>query len=451
MGRPATGITGVPPGLAASSTTAGGSLAPGQSVTSIPAPSDKYNMPAPARKEALKGTFGPGFMLKTDDDEYVLQFHDLTQIEYRGYQQGGQNPVHDTFAIPRQWYMFSGRITKPFEYFVSFQQGYDTISPLDVFANINYDSRLQLRIGRFKTPFTYEFFHEPIQGLINPERSLFFNNFALNRQVGAMVWGQLFNKHLDYATGIFNTSRNGNVDTSDGKSFLGYLGYRPFQQNDDTFFQFLELGGSVDVGNSIGVPVPVALRTNIATTGNPIIGVPFLAFNTNVREVGQRAFWSPHLALYRKHLSLIAEYQAGFQDYAQSNNLSTRTHLPVQSFYVTGGYFLTGETVSNRNIVKPLNPLSFKRGQFGTGALELTGRYNYLNVGDQVFAAGLADKNLWSNQLYTIDLGFNYYPTQYTKVQFTWEHAVFGDPVQYAPGHLQKTSDMFWMRYQLFF
>jgi len=32
-----------------------------------------------------------------------------------------------------------------------------------------------------------------------------------------------------------------------------------------------------------------------------------------------------------------------------------------------------------------------------------------------------------------------------------WEHAVFDQPVQYRPDALQKTSDLFWLRFQLFF
>jgi phosphate-selective porin OprO/OprP len=317
--------------------------------------------------------------------------------------------------------------------------------------NINYDPRLQFRIGRFKTPFTYEFFHEPIQGLINPERSLFFNNFALNRTVGGQVWGQLFDRRLDYAAGIFNTSRNAFLDTSDGKDFLGYLGFRPFQQNEDSILQFLEVGGSVDVGNQVNVPVPAVLRTNVATTGNTIAGVPFLAFNSNVRESGQHAFWSPHVALYRNHLSLIAEYQAGFSDYTTTAAGAQRTSLPIQSYYVQAGYFITGETVTNRNIVKPINPFNPYRNQFGLGAIELAGRFNTLNIGQQVFSAGLSDQNLWSRSVNLIDLGVNWYPTQFTKIYAGWQHADFGAPVQFAPGRRQLTSDMFWVRFQLFF
>ncbi|MGP0068426.1 MAG: hypothetical protein ACLQGP_33110 [Isosphaeraceae bacterium] len=143
----------------------------------------------------------------------------------RGYLQGGQDPVHDSFGLPRQWFMFSGHVTKELGYFVSIQNGFDTVSGLDMFLDLNYDRRLQFRKGRFKTPFTYEFFIEPIQGLITPERSMFFNNFGQNRDVGVMAYGQLFNgpnfdqvSKFQYAAGIFNGNRNGFLANQDGNS-----------------------------------------------------------------------------------------------------------------------------------------------------------------------------------------------------------------------------------------
>jgi len=428
-----------------------GALAPGQRTTIVPSPSDAQNMPPANRKDKLSGTFGPGFMLNTDDEEYVLQFHDLTQIEGRFYEQGGQDPVRDTFAIPRQWYLFSGRITKPYEYLVSLQQSFDAILPLDVFLNVNYDQRLQFKVGRFKTPFTYEFYQLPIQGLINPERSLFFNNFALNRQVGAQVWGQLFDQRLDYSAGIFNTLQNGNVDFSDGKDFLGYLGFKPFLLDKDSPLQYLNVGGSVDVGNQNNAPVPQTLRTQVPTTGSSTIGIPFLAFNNNIRQAGQHTLWSLHAAWYYKQLSLVSEWQSGFQNYAPTTALQDKTNLPIDSFYVQAGYFLTGETVAMRGMVKPLRPFDPRKGQRGPGAFELATRYNHLELGDQVFSHKLADRKLWTNDVYTTDLGLNWYPNQYLKLILNWEHAGFGDPVRFAPDRRQLTSDTFWFRFQLYF
>ena len=429
----------------------GGVGAPGQSLPPNPAPSARFDSPATLANIPGKVKFGPGFEIKTDDDEFFLQFHNLTQLDYRGYQQAGQSSVRDTFVIPRQWFMFSGRITRPVGYFVSFAHGFDALSLLDVFIDLSYDPRLQLRMGRMKTPFTYEFLVEPIQGLINPERSVFFNNFGQNRDLGVMAYGRLFNQSFDYAVGVFNGTRNGFLASQDSKFVSGLINWKPFRNAEGSVLENFNVGGSVYAGNAFQPALPQTLRTAVATSGNAALGVPFLTFNNNVRETGYQAFWDLHAAWFYQQLAVIGEWGSGFQDYSLSSTPNLRTHLPVQSFYVQAGYLLTGETRSSVGIVKPLHPFDISRKQRGLGAWELVGRYQYLDIGSQVFSAGLSDPNNSANRLYITDVGFNWHLTQYLKLYFEWEHAVFNQPVIYAPGKRQLTSDMFLVRFQLYF
>ncbi len=454
QGLPIPGAGRVPlPATLNYSHSSGPRIAPGQSSAPNPPPSARFSQPPVFRDFSLKGKFGQGFELMTGDEEFVLQFHDLTQIDFRGYQQGGQNPVHDTFEIPRQWWIISGRITKPWEYFLSFQQGIDIESGLDIFLNAHYDDRVQFKMGRYKTPFTYEFYTEPVQGLISPEYSLFTANFALYRSVGAMTWGRLFDKiaPLDYAAGIFNSARNSFIDSSDAKNFLGYLNWRPFASLKDTPLENFVIGGSVMAGTQTSIPIPTTLRTLVGPTGNSTIGVPWLSFNSDARESGGRAFWDLHAAWYYQHLSLIAEWQSGYQDYALTSNLAAHDRIGVDSYYVQAGYFITGETVAGRGLPAPLHDFDLRSGRFGTGAIELTGRFNALDMTKNVFTSGLADPNLWTNNLYMTDIGFNWYLNQNIKLVFDWNHAVFGDPVQYNATSKQKTSDVFLFRFQLYF
>jgi phosphate-selective porin OprO and OprP len=79
---------------------------------------------------------------------------------------------------------------------VSWAQGLDTITPLDVWLNVNYDPRLQFKMGRMFTPFAYEWFNTPTNAMISPERSLFYNNFGPGRDTGAMVWGNLYDTRV---------------------------------------------------------------------------------------------------------------------------------------------------------------------------------------------------------------------------------------------------------------
>lgn len=269
-----------------------------------------------------------------------------------------------------------------------------------------------------------------------------------------MAWGTIAQKRIDYAIGIFNGSRNQFLDTNDAKDAMGYVNFKPFINKSDSPLQYLNIGGSIDAGNEENNPVPQTLRTNVATTGNLSVGIPFLQFNNNVREVGDRVFYSLHSAYYYKHLSLISEWQSGTQDYAFTGAFGDHKRLPVQAFYIQSGYFITGETVTGRGAVRPLRPFQFQKGKLGCGpgAWELTARYNLLDIGNQVFTDGLANPALWTDRVNMVDLGVNWYWTQYIKLSLLWEHAEFGSPVVYNPaGNQQLTSDEFLSRLQIYF
>lgn len=415
-----------------------------------PPPSPRFEMPEPIPDFPIRAHFGPGFEFKTRDDEFTLQFHNLTQFDYRGYQQDHQTNAVDTFTFPRVWLIFSGHMTKPYEYYISFAEGFDSFNILDTFLNVNYNKAFQFRVGRFKTPFTYEFYAEPTQAIANGEWSLFFNNFGMNRDLGAMVWGQALGDRLDYAAGIFNSTRNGFVDLSNGKEFIGFLNLAPWKTKTGSPLENFNVGGSTVAGNQQHTPFPQEFRTIVPTNGNGVLGVPFLNLNNNVLASGPQAFWSMHMAYFYRQISLIGEWQGGFEDYALTGQ-STRTSVPVESFYVQAAYLLTGERVASRGLVKPYHPFDLRPGRFGVGAWELAMRFSQLGLGNQVFTGGLADPNLWTNRLFTTDLGINWYWNQYIRVLVNWQHAEFGSPVIYQPGSRQKTSDMFILRFQLWF
>lgn len=422
----------------------------GSRPASPPAPPGP-NMPTAPLNIPGKVKFGPGFEISTDDNEYQFQYHNLTQVDYRGYERGGQLSTRDTFVLPRQWYIFAGRLTKPFEYFISWAEGIDTLNMLWTYLNIHYDDRLQLKIGRVFTPFGYEWYQVPTAFLINPERSLWTNNFTPASDIGIYAWGQLFKKRVDYAVGIFNGTRNSFVDANDEKDVIAFLNFKPFLESDIQALKYLNVGGSALTGNEGNLPIPSVLRTNVQTGGNLALGPEFLAFNNNVRESGWRSLWNLHMAYYYRHLSVYGEWQTGFQDYAFASTPRNRTHLPVNGFYVSAGYFLTGETVTARNIIRPNRDFDIRKGRRGPGAIELTARYSLLDIGNQVFTNGLADPNLWTNRIYSVDVGVNWYLTRVIKLYLGWEHDVFGSPVIFAPNRRQSTVDQAWLRFQIFF
>ncbi len=438
---------------------------PGQSFPPVPRLQARFDTPATLPDNPGKVRFGPGFEIASNDDEFVLQFHDLTQFDYRGYLKGNQNPVHDSFGIPRQWWMFNGHMTREIGFIVSFAQGFSSLNGLDIFVDFNYDKRLQVRAGRFKTPFTYEFFVEPVQGLITPERSLFLNNFGQNRDEGIMGYGQLFDapngvSRVQYAAGIFNGNRNGFAAGQDSKFISAFLNLHPFGGREGSAFENFNIGGSVFAGDNAQPAIPATYRTVQAITGDATFGVPFLTLGNQTGQYGPTAFWDLHTSYFYQQLAVIAEWQSGYQDYALNTNQATRsmhTHVPVQSYYVQAGYMLTGETRSQIGIVKPLNPFSLRPGRFGLGAWELFGRYNYLDIGNQIFTHGIASADGDANRLFMTDAGLTWHMTQYVKMFFDWNHVEFNNPVIYnntnnvSKNARQSTSNTLWWRLQLFF
>jgi phosphate-selective porin OprO/OprP len=417
---------------------------------------NRFDMPFEPGKQPLVGNFSSGFGLATEDDEFLFKFNNLTQIDYRGYQPTPNTPLnnfyHSTFGFPRMWLIFSGRLTKTYEYFLVPAFAFDQVNLLDAFLNIRMlDSRIQFKIGRYKTPFTYEFYNLPINALITPERSLFFNNFALNRDVGAMLWGSWLDKRIDYAAGVFNGDRNFYIDRNSSPSFAGIINFKPLATRKDSLLENFNFGGSVLTGSELNPPQPPILRTNVATSGSSFFGVPFLAFNSNIIESGMRTLWDVHAAWYYRSLSLIGEWGGGYQSYSTIAQPLRRTALPVSGYYVQMGYFLTGETVGGRGFLQPNRDFSIRPGKFGTGAIEATGRYSTLTLGPEVFTNNLANEANWSREAQLIDVGVNWYLNKYIKIYLGWEHAIFGKPVLYDVDKFQLTNDMYWTRFQIYF
>lgn len=428
----------------------------GVTISNPPVPSSEPSKTPTLGRLPLKADFGPGFRWQTDDDEYQLQVRLESQIDARIWAQRDQLPANSGIYLPRQRIFFSGRITKPVEYELSINRGLGNINLLNAYLNYHFDDRLEFRLGRFFTPLDYEQYAIANYWLPTPERSIFTTNVGLNRKFGMMAWGYLFDKRLDYAAGVFNGGRNSFEPLSKGQDFVGYLNARPFQNSTSLpFAKYLNIGSSVAFGNQDQSPVPVAFRIAAASPNadNPGAGVvPFLTLNRDVVERGNRLIGSVHAAYYYKSLSLISEWQYGFGSYA-----SATQHLPVQvplgGYYATAGYFLTGEQVERRTVVRPLRPFVplNKTEKRGPGAWEAVARVSELRLGNQIFSSGFADRTLWSNSAMTTEVGLNWYWNDYMKVYMFWLHGEFGDPVQYRPGAYQKTADMFWMRFQLYF
>ncbi len=419
-------------------------------------PDIRTDQPAPHKSSSTtKSSFHEGFKWATEDGEFSLNFHNETQLETRVYTQSDSDPVNQVgFDIPRVRFIFNGSLTKPIEYNVSINKGLGSLDLLDAYLNFNYDPRFQFRFGRYRVPFTYDWYALSNQFLTTPERSVWAINEGYNRNFAAMLHGELWEDRIDYAIAVANGPRNSYFDSNAGKDLLTYFNVRPFEQA-DRFCELknLNVGGSFAYGLESQDPLPIDFRTsaNATESAGTAESVPsFLQLNGDVREQGTRKLGELHAAYYYRQLTLMGAYDSGFNDYARTST-GTSVRVPTRGYHVQFGYFLTGEEVERRTFVEPLEPFDLRDGKRGWGAFEVQARFDHFSLGDQVFTGGLANPNLWTNSVNTVDSGINWYLNKYTKVYFDWQHAMYATPVQYRPGGLARTSNLFWIRTQIYF
>lgn len=399
-----------------------------------------------------------GFRWTTEDDEYSLGLRGMTQLDAMVYRQPPPGVTSSGFYNPRSRFYLEGHLTKPITYEFSFQNFYDAVGLLDAYANFNYDERFQVRLGRYKSPFTYEFYRVHIWDLLSPERSLFTNNFGANRRFGLMIHGSVLEKTVEYAVGTFDSQRNSLRPFGSRQDALAFLNFKPFYNREDSVLRDLHFGGSVDAGNENQPTDPAALRTNQSPSGagaestvtSNAASVSFLAFRDNVVERGGRALWELHAAYYGGGLTLTGAWQSGYESYATGPQVP-KTRVPINGWFVQAGYILTGETIRDRTLIQPLRPFDLRKGRFGLGAFEPTARYSELRLDPVVFTAGLADPALWTNRAQLIDAGCNWYLNKFVKVYAGWQRALFATPVFSSTGAFQKSSDLFWLRTQIYF
>ncbi len=412
----------------------------------------------------INTTVSNGIRWTSDDDEFQLIFHDLTQTELRNFPgAGGESPLKSSFFIPRQRWYFTGRATKNVEFYTVINRGYGSIDLLDAFITLSFDPRVRFRTGRTKTPTSYEYYQIAEGDLIAPERSLFTGNFAGNRQNGFMFLGQILDKRAEYALGVFNGPRRSFQDFNNDKDLYAFFNVRPWQKSESLpGLKYFNVGGEFDFGNENNPVQPSSLRTandqSTASSGAALntLSPTWLTFNNNVIEYGGRAHWAAWIAWYYKSFNLLAQYDGGFEDYALSGH-TAKTMVPMDGFFVQAYYFLTGEQITRRVDIKPLRNFAFKDGKLtGPGAIEVHSRISTLNLGNQVFTGGLADPNLWADRAYAIDTGMNWYLNQYTKIYFDYQIAEFNSGVynginSRGQTNLSRTSNLVWLRFQLFF
>jgi phosphate-selective porin OprO/OprP len=410
------------------------------------------------RELPLKARLADGFQLASEDEEFDLRFHVLDQTDFKLFAPNDRTFGRSGLYIPRVRVYFEGRLTRYWDYEVSLQRSLDGVwDLLDGNLNFHMADGFQIKFGRCLVPYSYEWFDHLEQYFIAPERSLFPLNFGLSRQAGLMGWGRAAGGRLDWAVGGFDGHLSGVADNNPNQSAVGYINLRPFLSADEyPALRHLNIGASAAIGQNVRNEVPLPLRTSVQAAENDAgttdASAVFLNFNEGAAYHGGYFYTAAHLAYYFGGISLESEWNGG-QFQMSRPGLQTRPNIPLQGFGVTLAYFVTGEQIERRTTVVPLRPFRPHAREWGPGAIEPFIRYSQLDLSDVIFKDGFANGHLWTNNVYMVDLGVNWYPNRWVKFYLDWQHAAFGSPVlvNEAKGTFGRATDLFWVRCQFYF
>lgn len=425
--------------------------------------------------------FREGLEIRSADDFITLEFHNLTQLDYRDFSQTGA-ALHDSFIVPRQRWYIQGQLSPYAYYYTVINRGYGSLDILDSWVDFNfapqYKEQFQIRTGRMKTPFGYEYIKASDSDLMAPERSLFVTNFSDNREIGVMAHGYLFQRSMEYYVGVFNGPRRGFESFNNSKPVFGMINTKPFLHSGIEWLENLNIDGFVNGGNLLAPVQPAALTTandQSPSSSAAVVNVSptFLIFNSRAFENGMYMEWGSDIAYFYKSFTMLANYAGGFQNYGLQGPTPLpsatvygpfasgafvgvgsphRIKVPLAGWSVAATYFLTGEQITRRvYLTEPRRPFGFYNGRLNPGAIEAYFRFSNLQLGDQVFTGGLANSTEWANRASTTDTGINWYWNHYVRFDFDWQHAFYNQPVFMSDTKTSRHNDLYWLRTQIFF
>ncbi len=379
---------------------------------------------------------GPGgFGFASHDKQWQLRIRGLVQADGRFWSDAVQRPQIDTFLIRRAQPYIEGSAPYGVSFLIGPDFGGGTTVLQDAYFGLELGTFLKFRFGKYRPPFGLE--------RLQPTSNLTFVEFGLptlltpNRDVGAMVYGDIFKGFFGYATGVFNgvaDNSSGDLDTDSEKEFVGRAYLRPFSPLDTQAFGRLFIGVATTFGRVYGSPATPALTNTPAyktpgqSTDFSYIAAATAPDNTNtVVANGPHNRYGAYLYEALGPFSLLGEYYLSDQEVGRAGFPNTTVHN--RAFQAQATFVLFGANASY-DFVHVETPVEPAAGHFG--ALELAARVGHLDVDSDAFP-NFASPTASVRGATEVTLGANWYWSDNAKFVVNWDHTEFQGGAKTAP------------------
>lgn len=324
---------------------------------------------APTKAPWVAG-YKNGFTLQSETGDFVVKITGYVHADGRFAGSDPQNAVTNQFLLRRVRPIVQGTVAQYFDFYVAPDFGGGTTVLQDAYLDVRFTPKLRVRVGKTKTPFGIERL-QSAQSLFFVERAL-PNNLVPNRDVGALVLGDLAGGVFSYQAGVLNGVPDGgsvDTDTNDNKELAGRLFVSPWRTKYTSPLRGLGVGFAATSGKATG-----ALRAYSSVSQ---VGV--FSYLATVTANGDRKRISPQAYYYYGPVGILAEYVRSTSDVqkVEAGKPTVSGRLEHSAWSVTGSWLLTGEDASYAS-VKPKDFFVPSAGKWG--AFQLVARVNRLDL-----------------------------------------------------------------------
>ena len=333
-----------------------------------------------AKSGATVGIEPGGITIRSNDQNFLLRIGLDIQVDNRTFPGESSVPLTDQTLIRRARPALSGTVYKYVDFYLRPDFGLGTTILYDAYVQLNYFSRANLRVGKFKPPVGLERLQS------DDDTSFVERGFptllAPSRDIGYQVSGDIVKRRVSYTVGVFNgVPDNGLSDASVSghRDYAARIFLTPFLPDAKSPLNGLGFGIGASSGSDDGIPLP-----SYKTFGQNT----FFSFASGVTAMGHRTRLAPQGYYYNGPFGLFAEYTIAEEGLQRG---TVRRDIAFRAWQVQASYLLTGDkkgftTLSPRKSFDPKN--------HGWGAIELAARTGDFSVEhaffDYGFGAGAA-------------------------------------------------------------
>jgi phosphate-selective porin OprO/OprP len=394
-----------------------------------------------------------GFAVESPDDSDVLRLRGLVQGDGRFFF-GDHLSNNDAFLIRRARLIFEGKFDKIYEYQLVPEfggtSGNGTLTILDANINIAPTPEYQVRVGRFREPVGLEQLQSDSWAFF-AERSI-VSQFVPNRDVGVQLGGDLLDKKLSYAIGVFDgvpdaANNSNNTDTNNDKDVAARVFATPFKGAKNALD-----GLGFGIAGSVGRQNSTNGATGSLTSGYKTDGQQtWFAYRSTATAQGETWRISPQADYYHGPIGAMAEYVVSTVHAANGAN---HQDLNNRAWQLSGSYVITGEDASYLGVVPKTN---FSPADGTWGAFELVARVENARIDDNAFVGGansLANPNTAAREATGYSAGLNWYLSKTVRASFDYFHThfdLYNGAAPAATSPIYTDENAFLTRLQLIF